>query len=283
MMRIANLDGRLVLLQGDTALDVEDFSDGRFGASPQAVYDRWDEFVSWAAGSEIPSRGVRFDAARLGSPTPAPRQVIAVGLNYRDHATEAGFAIPDDLPPVFTKFVSAITGPNGTVTLPDGDVDWEIELAVVMGKMASRVHQDRAWAHVAGLTVAQDISERILQMSGPAPQFSLAKSHRGFLPLGPSVVTIDEFRDPDALRLTSSVNGETVQDGTTADLIFPVPQLIARLSAVIDLYPGDIILTGTPAGVGMGRTPPRYLRDGDVLISSIEHIGQMRQTFITPS
>jgi len=278
-MRLGNLDGRLVIVRDDRAFDVEELSGGRFGPHPQEIYPQWDEFDAWAAAVAIDGFGAPVDPTRLGPPVPSPRQILAVGLNYRNHAAEAGFAVPEQLPPVFTKFVSAITGPYAVVALPPGDVDWEVELAVVMGRTARTVHPDDAWAHVAGLTIAQDLSERRLQMAGPAPQFGLAKSHPGFLPLGPLVVTPDEFVDPDDLALSASVNGETVQDATTADLIFPVPMLIARLSEIVTLYPGDLILTGTPAGVGFGRTPARYLTDGDMLVSRIAGIGEMRQLF----
>jgi 2-keto-4-pentenoate hydratase/2-oxohepta-3-ene-1,7-dioic acid hydratase in catechol pathway len=277
-MRIASLNDRLVLVAGDAAFDVETASGGLFSHRIAEVYDRWAEFRAWAA-SHDGDGGCPIDPIRLGSPSPAPRQIIAFGLNYRDHAAESSIAAPDGLPPVFTKFVSAVTGPYTEVTLPDGNVDWEVELALVIGRATHRITAAEAWDHVAGVTVAQDLSERIQQFSGPAPQFSLAKSHPGFLPLGPVLVTVDELDDPNALSLSAEVNGETVQNGNTRDLIMAVPELLARLSTVLTLYPGDVLLTGTPAGVGMGRTPPRYLAAGDVLTSTIEGIGTIRQTF----
>ncbi len=139
-----------------------------------------------------------------------------------------------------------------------------------------------AWNHVAGLTAGQDISERVLQRTGPAPQFSLAKSHPGFSPMGPWLVTPDELRNPDDVELTCAIDGELVQKGRSRDLIFGVPELIARLSAVLLLLPGDVIYTGTPAGVGMGRTPQRFLRPGEMLTSSITGIGELSQTFVSP-
>jgi 2-keto-4-pentenoate hydratase/2-oxohepta-3-ene-1,7-dioic acid hydratase in catechol pathway len=277
-MRIASLNDRLVLLHNNGVVDVGAASAGLFSHRIADVYDRWDEFCTWTASQE-PRGAEDFDEAELGSPSPAPRQIIAFGLNYRDHATEAGIAAPGGLPPVFTKFLSSMTGPHTTVTLPGGNVDWEVELAVVIGRTAHHISETDAWDYIAGVTVAQDLSERVLQMSGPAPQFSLGKSYPGFLPLGPALVTIDELDDPNALGLTTVLNGETVQDGNTRDLIMPVATLLAQLSNVITLYPGDVIITGTPAGVGMGRKPPRYLADGDVLTSTIEGIGTIRQTF----
>ena len=278
-MRIANLSGRLVLIIGGRAVDVGNASEGRFESDPQAIYARWAEFRSWAAQADLPA-GAEFDAADLGAPAPAPRQLLAAGLNYRDHAGESGFAVPEGLPPVFTKFASSITGPVTTVRLPPGGhTDWEIELVVVIGTRAWQVAESDAWRHVAGLTVGQDLSERISQLAGPAPQFSLGKSLPGFTPMGPYLVTPDEFADPDDLGLRATLNGEQVQKARTSELIFPVPALISRLSARLPLLPGDVIFTGTPAGVGLGRDPQRWLADGDELVSAIEGIGELRQRF----
>ncbi|MFF8414127.1 fumarylacetoacetate hydrolase family protein [Streptomyces omiyaensis] len=279
-MRIANLSGRLALVVDGRAVDVEKASGGRFSADPQAVYERWEEFRAWAAAAELPV-GTALDPAELGSPAPAPRQTLAIGLNYRDHAAESGFAVPEGLPPVFTKFVTSISGPVTEVKLPaGGDTDWEVELVAVVGRRAEGVREADAWSHVAGLAVGQDVSERVLQLAGPAPQFSLGKSHPGFAPIGPWLVTPDEFDDPDDLELRCAVNGEEVQKGRTRDLILSVPALIARLSAVLPLLPGDVVFTGTPAGVGIGRDPRRFLAAGDVLVSSVEGIGELRQTFV---
>ncbi|MFI5756310.1 fumarylacetoacetate hydrolase family protein [Streptomyces sp. NPDC051569] len=276
-MRTANVAGRLVLRKDDGWIDVERASGGRFAAEPQEIFERWDEFQAWAEGAEGPS--VAVDESDLLSPVPSPRQILAVGLNYRDHADESGFAVPET-PPVFTKFVSSVTGPYGDITLPDGSVDWEVELVAVIGRHAWQVSRDEAWEHVAGLTVGQDLSERELQLSGPVPQFSLGKSHPGFAPLGPCLVTPDEFGNRDDLELGCSVNGEEVQKGRTSQLIFSVPDLIARLSGVLPLLPGDVIFTGTPAGVGMGRTPKRFLADGDELVSHVEGIGTLRHRLV---
>ncbi|MEU2676695.1 fumarylacetoacetate hydrolase family protein [Streptomyces sp. NPDC007107] len=278
-MRIANLSGRLALIVDGKAVDVEQASDGSFPADPQAVYERWEEFHAWVATADLPE-GVTFRPADLGSPAPAPRQTLAVGLNYRDHASESGFAVPEGLPPVFTKFVTSISGPVSEVKLPEGgNTDWEVELVAVIGRRAEAVREQDAWAHVAGLAVGQDISERVSQLAGPAPQFSLGKSFPGFTPIGPWLVTPDEFDDPDDLELSCAINGEEVQKSRTRDLIFSVPALIAELSAVLPLLPGDVVFTGTPAGVGLGRDPQRFLAVGDELVSTIEGIGELRQTF----
>lgn len=279
-MRIANLRNRLVLVHEGLAIDVEQASDGRFSSDPQAVYARWEEFLGWAKEAALVS-GVGFEAAELGSPAPAPRQTLAIGLNYRDHASESGFDAPTGRPPVFTKFATSISGPVTEVKLPEGGrTDWEVELVAVVGKEARGVSEEDAWGCVAGLAAGQDISERVIQLAGPAPQFSLGKSYPGFAPIGPWLVTPDEFANPDDLELSCTVNGEEVQKGRTRDLIYSVPALIASLSAVLPLLPGDVIFTGTPAGVGLGRDPQRWLHEGDVLVSSIEGIGELRQTFV---
>jgi len=279
-MRIANLRQRLSLIAGDGAIDVHTASDGRFDADPAAVYPRWQEFTDWAASAALPAPEP-FAAADLGSPSPSPRQVYGIGLNYADHAAESGFAKPDIAPPVFTKFPSCITGPRGEIELPaGGHTDWEVELVVIIGRTAARVPADSAWDHVAGLAAGQDVSERILQLAATPPQFSLGKSYPRFGPVGPWLVTPDEFGNPDDLELSCAINGEEVQKGRTSDLIFSVSDLIEQLSAVTPLLPGDVIFTGTPSGVGMGRSPQRFLAPGDVLTSHIENIGEMRHTFV---
>lgn len=191
--------------------------------------------------------------------------------------TTSNFAVPDQ-PTVFTKFVTCLTGPTGEITLPPGDVDWEVELVAIIGKRADHVTVEDAWDHVAGLTVGQDLSERILQRSGPAPQSSMAKSYPGFGPLGPVVVTPGEVPNRDDLKLGCLADGEQLQKGRTSDMVFPVAELVSRLSAITPLLPGDIIFTGTPTGVGMGRTPQRFLKPGQELVTYIEGIGTMRHT-----
>lgn len=279
-MRIANINGRLNVISGDRAWDVETSSRGLFSADPQAVYARWPQFVEWASAGP-PGEPRPFARDRLGPPVPRPAQVFAIGLNYRGHAAESGFAVPAS-PTVFTKFVTAIAAPGGDILLPAGDVDWEVELVVVLGQQARNVPPSQAWNYVAGLTVGQDLSERRTQLAGPAPQFSLGKSFPGFAPIGPCLVTPDELGSVDDIEIGCSVNGEPVQKGQTRDLIFPVPDLIAYLSSVLTLLPGDIIFTGTPDGVGQGRNPQRFLSAGDELVSHAAGIGEMRHRFTTP-
>jgi 2-keto-4-pentenoate hydratase/2-oxohepta-3-ene-1,7-dioic acid hydratase in catechol pathway len=279
-MRIATVSQRLCLVTDDGAVDVATASGGIFEADSAAVYARWAEFTEWAGTALLPDP-VPFASHNLGSPSPAPRQVFGIGLNYSEHVAESGFAKPVTSPPVFTKFASCITGPNGEITLPEGGhTDWEVELVVIIGQLAERVPAAAAWRYVAGLSVGQDVSERILQMATTPPQFSLGKSYPGFGPVGPWLVTPDEFDNPDDLELGCLINGEQMQQARTSQLIFSVSELIEQLSAVTPLLPGDLIFTGTPSGVGLGRTPPRWLAPDDVLTSYIERIGVMRHTFV---
>ena len=281
-MQIANVGGRAkVILGGGRAVDAATASEGRFGPSPSAVYERWDEFREFfqeKGTAAAPSEP--FSPSIAGPPSPFPRQVFAVALNYQAHAAESGLRPPDD-PLFFTKFVSAFSGPVTEVVLPEGKVDWETELVAVIGRPTRHITQADGWSHVAGVTVGQDISERALQRSGPAPQYSLAKSHEGFAPQGPVLVTPDELADPDDLALGCEVNGEVMQSARTSQMIFPVAALVAYLSQVVCLFPGDVIFTGTPPGVGMGRDPQVFLKPGDRLVSHIEGIGELRQTFVS--
>jgi 2-keto-4-pentenoate hydratase/2-oxohepta-3-ene-1,7-dioic acid hydratase in catechol pathway len=278
-MRTGNLSGRLTLFTDEGGIDVERASDGRFDADPQAVYERWEEFVEWAKTTPMDG-AVPFDFEDLGAPAPQPGQVFAIGMNYRSHAEEAGVGIPAS-PMVFTKFVSSFLGPTGDIVLAGDTVDWEVELVAVIGKRAYHTPVERGWDHIAGLTAGQDISERTVQMRGAFPQLSLGKSFPGFSPSGPWLVTPDEFADPDDLELSCGVDGEEMQKARTSDLVFSVPALVAELSAVTPLAPGDVIFTGTPAGVGMTAKPPRYLKAGEELVTSIEGIGQMRHQFVS--
>lgn len=281
-MRILNVSGRLVVETDNGGVDVAQASNGQYGTDVHGVFGQWEQFREWAATlapDQIdPDHRVPLEDAQLGAPSPTPRQVFAIGLNYRDHAAEAGFDLPADLPPTFTKFPTCISAPHTGVHLPSGSVDWEVELVAVIGRRADKVSAELAWDHIAGLTVGQDFSERVVQMVGPVPQFSLGKSYPGFGPLGPRLVTPDEFADRDDLALECTINGEQVQKGRTSQMIFSVAELIARLSAICPLLPGDVIFTGTPAGVGMARTPPRYLTPGDEVVSTIEGIGSLHNT-----
>lgn len=287
-MRIANIDNRAALVLGtegvERAVDIAAVSRGRYGPTLAGIYEAWEGFTKWVAEQDISALAedsFAIDRRALGAPSPAPRQVFAVGLNYHAHAAESGFESPTHLPPVFTKYASSFTGPDTEVIIPTGgNVDWEVELVVVIGREAKKITEHDAWSHVAGLTAGQDISERVSQLRGPAPQFGLGKSFDGFSPQGPWLVTPDEFADPDNLELGCSIDGEQVQKGNTRELIFSVSKLISILSHTVTLYPGDVIFTGTPAGVGVGREPQRFLQAGEHLDSWIEGIGELHQRFV---
>ncbi|MDQ6695909.1 MAG: fumarylacetoacetate hydrolase family protein [Actinomycetota bacterium] len=278
-MRLVNASGRLGLVVDGGLIDVERTSGGQFAADTQAVYSRWAEFVTWTETAPAGPIEV-IDDETLGPPAPQPRQVFAIGLNYFDHAEEAGMEPPTDSMVVFTKFPSSITGPFATIEVPPGSVDWETELVVVIGEPAYRVTEADAWRHVAGLTVGQDISERELQFRPPSPQFNLGKSFPGFSPMGPALVTPDEFADRNDIKIGCELNGEQVQLGQTGNMIFSVPRIIAELSSTLPLLAGDVIFTGTPAGIGWARVPPRLIQPGHELVTTAETIGTMRHRFV---
>jgi 2-keto-4-pentenoate hydratase/2-oxohepta-3-ene-1,7-dioic acid hydratase in catechol pathway len=223
-----------------------------------------------------------LDLRALEAPVPRPRQVFAIGMNYAAHAAEAGVDAPE-FPPTFTKFPTCIAGPDAEVGLPSTFVDWEVELVVVIGERAYEVASGKGWTHVAGLMVGQDLSERVVQLRPPAPQFSLGKSFPGFGPIGPWIVTPDELENPDDLAISCTLNGEEVQKSRTSDLIFGVDALVHDLSSITPLLPGDLIFTGTPSGVGGARTPPRFLAPGDHLVSTIEGIGTIHTHLVDRS
>jgi 2-keto-4-pentenoate hydratase/2-oxohepta-3-ene-1,7-dioic acid hydratase in catechol pathway len=287
IVRTATVSGRTALITDDGAIDVAQASKGRFGSGAAELFERWPEVRNWARQllqSPLPAGLVRrYEPAELGPPSTNPRQIFAIGLNYASHAAESGVQVSETLvcPPTFTKFVGSLSGPYTELVLPSDKVDWEVELVAVIGTRADRVVRADAWSHVAGLTVGQDFSERDIQRSGPVPQFSMGKSFVGFGPTGPWVVTPDEFADPDDLELECIINGETVQKSRTSAMIFSIPDLIASLSAICPLLPGDVIFTGTPAGVGLARTPEVYLKPGDEVVSRIEGIGTLRQLCVS--
>ncbi|GAA4882730.1 fumarylacetoacetate hydrolase family protein [Pseudonocardia benzenivorans] len=285
-MRLLNLEGRPALaVAGGGAIDVATASGDRFGPGFASVYERWDDFRAWASTVERGAHPVVAvdDDDLLGPPVPRPSQVFAIGLNYLAHVAEGGSALPEQ-PMVFTKFPASVTGPHDDIEVPTGSVDYEVELVVVVGRWTHKITPDRAWAHVAGLTAGQDLSERELQIHGPAPQqHNLAKSHTGFSPIGPALVTPDEFADPDDIGLRTVLNGVEVQSGRTSDMVFGVAELISYLSGFLPLLPGDLVFTGTPAGIGWTRDPKLLLGPGDELVTEVEGIGEMRNRFVAGS
>jgi 2-keto-4-pentenoate hydratase/2-oxohepta-3-ene-1,7-dioic acid hydratase in catechol pathway len=274
--RLANREGRALLLSADgtRGLDVADASHGELPADPMALLGRWVDLCALAARVD-PERGEPIAPETLDPCVPRPQSVFAIGLNYRDHAEEAGLPLPTS-PMVFTKFPSCLAGPAASIALGSDRVDWEVELVVVIGRAARAIRAADALEHVAGYCVGQDVSDRRLQFSDKPPQFSLGKSLAGYGPIGPAVVSLEHVADPNDLHLTCEIDGERVQDGRTRDMVFAVPELIEYLSRHCVLAPGDLIFTGTPAGVGSAREPRRYLAPGELLTSRIDGLGQLR-------
>lgn len=217
---------------------------------------------------------------RIGAPVAGVRQFVAIGLNYRRHAEEAGLPLPAE-PIVFNKAVTSICGPNDDIVMPEGSeqTDWEIELGIVIGSTVRKVPVDQALAHVAGYCLANDVSERHWQIHRNG-QWGKGKSFDSYGPIGPWLVTTDDIPDPQALAMQLEVNGKTMQSGNTSDMIFSVAQIVSYLSEFMTLLPGDVIITGTPAGVGLGMKPPSFLKKGDVLSLRIDQLGTQTQRVV---
>ena len=268
-MRFATIDGRAALVSEDGYADL-----GSLGlpSDPLEALGRWEELRAVTVTSWSP-----YEPSRLGAPVPNPRQVFALAANYKDHAAEAGLDVPEN-PYVFTKFPSCIVGPHDDIVLSNNRCDWEVELVVVIASRCRNVAVEDAWSVVAGLTIGQDISDRKVQFRKPFPHLAVSKSFPTFGPTGPWITTTDELADPGQLALRCSINDQLMQDSTTAQLVFDVPALIASISSMVELLPGDLIFTGTPAGVGSTRDPRLYLNPGDVITSEIEGLGTMTNT-----
>jgi 2-keto-4-pentenoate hydratase/2-oxohepta-3-ene-1,7-dioic acid hydratase in catechol pathway len=280
-MRVGNLRGRAVLLSRDMTrgLDLETASGGRFGPDPMLALANWDALRAFAGGVEL-SGAAEVDVAALGPCSPRPRAVFGIGLNYRDHAAEAGLPVPKE-PLVFTKFPSCLVGPSSDVVVFGDRVDWEAELVVVIGKRAESVGEGRALEYVAGFCCGQDVSDRKLQFASQPPQFSLGKSRATFGPIGPAIVTLDELATPLDLAITCDLDAERMQTSRTSQLIFGVPELVAYLSRHCELLPGDLIFTGTPGGVGSVRK--RFLKPGETIRTQIEGVGALVNRCVAPS
>ncbi len=269
---LVNLGGRAGLRRDDRVIDIEAASDGRFPAEPMGVLAHWNDLRAWASGIPNDAPSEEVDETRLGPPIPSPQKVFGVGLNYTDHAEEAGLELPKE-PLIFTKFPSCLVGPRADVVLTSNRVDYEVELVVVVGEGGRDIPESEALSRVAGYCVGQDISDRRMQFAGKPPQFSMGKSVDTFGPIGPGIVPIDEISNPNDLAISCEVSGETLQKARTSLMVFSVPELVSWLSKFCTLVPGDLIFTGTPAGVGSVRDPRRYLAAGDVITSTIEGLG----------
>lgn len=264
-----------VQLESGARVDASELTadyDEQFFASDGLI--RLREWVT----SEADKAPVVAESERMGPPVARPSKLVCIGLNYRDHAIEAGMEIPTE-PVVFMKATSAISGPFDDTCMPRGStkMDWEVELAFVIDKTAKYVDEAQAMAHVAGFTVCNDYSERVFQLERGG-QWVKGKSADGFAPLGPYLVTPDEFGNLESKQLSLTVNGEVMQDGSTESMIFQIPKLVSYLSGIMTLLPGDVVSTGTPPGVGMGRG--RFLKAGDVVEAKVESLGSQRQTIL---
>jgi 2-keto-4-pentenoate hydratase/2-oxohepta-3-ene-1,7-dioic acid hydratase in catechol pathway len=273
MFRLLNVNGRAALERDGQWYDLARLSGDAGLADPLVAVARHRELHALGERCESETAGGLLTEVVLGAPVPQPRQVFGIGLNYLDHAGESGVPLPP-APLTFTKFPSCIAGPTADVPLSGDMVDWEVEIVVVIGDEVSRVGVAEAWDVVAGLTLGQDISDRAVQMTGVPAQFCLGKSFTNYGPIGPALVSIDAFDDPDDIALWCDVAGERMQAARTNELIFSIPTLVAYLSSICRLYPGDLIFTGTPSGVGMARG--RYLTEGDTIISGADVIGELR-------
>ena len=271
----ANVDGRACLVEGDSYFDLERISQGSISADPMHAIARNAEFHEIAASlGSHESDGVLTEA-RLRAPVPRPRNSFGVGLNYKDHAEESKMDLPK-VPVVFTKYPSCIAGPYDDVLLRGDSNDYEAELVVGIGQTTREVAYEQAWSHIAGLTIGQDVSDRALQLAARPAHFGLGKSRDTYGPTGPALVSPDSFEDPNDLSITCDINGERRQDARTSSLIFDVPFLVSYLSEIMTLEAGDLIFTGTPAGVGM--PDKRFLKAGDVIRTTVGGIGAMENT-----
>ncbi len=261
-------DGRIL----DVSAFGKDYDEAFFGSN--AI----NELKQWVEDKDLPEVSKE---TRLAAPLKRPSKIICIGLNFSDHAEESGMEAPPE-PIIFFKATSALVGPNDDLVMPKGGdkTDWEVELAFVVGKKATYVSEDDALNHIAGYCLHNDYSERAFQLERSG-QWVKGKSCDTFAPIGPFIATPDEIDDIDNLKMWLKVNGETKQDGTTANLIFKVPFLLSYLSQFMTLLPGDIVSTGTPAGVGLGFNPPQYLKAGDTVELGIDQLGSSAQKVVS--
>lgn len=282
---------RLVSFQKETVRGFGVERDGRVFPLASAGYNNDAEFFANVEAALSAARAVMQNPAaesyslsevQLLAPVTRPGKILCVGLNYRDHAIESNMAIPS-VPTVFLKLPNAVTAPESDIVLPtiSQQPDYEAELAAVIGKGGRNIREADWEQHVLGYTILNDVSARDIQLA--TSQWILGKSFDSFCPMGPAIVTTDELRDPHALDIELSINGERLQHSNTRELIFKLPQLIAYLSAIIPLEAGDIISTGTPAGVGLGREPKRWLKPGEEVVIRISGIGQLRNRTVAAS
>ncbi|MEN9506788.1 MAG: hypothetical protein RI958_2714 [Actinomycetota bacterium] len=286
-MRFANLLGRASIVVSDDSgtdhvIDIERAGAGAWSSDPAVYVDLANHaaLAELAAGCD-PAAWPVLDPAELRAPVPRPPKGLGVGLNYRTHAIESGRDLPTE-PHLFGKTDNCVAGPFDDIVAPAGRdmIDYEAEVVIVFGTTCRSVSEADAWGCIAGVMAGQDISDRGEQFRPPIKQFTIAKSYDTFGPTGPFLVTPDELADRDALELTGVVSGEVMQHAVTSDLIFSVPALVAWLTQFMTFGPGDLVWTGTPGGVGEARTPPRFLRDGDVVETTVAGVGTIRNRVV---
>jgi len=266
-----------ILLDDGTRLDAtafgRDYDEAFFEDSGLDSLREWVKNTSSAAPQLSPS-------ARLGPPICRPSKIVCIGLNFRDHASESKMEIPAE-PVIFFKATTSLAGPNDSLVIPRNatKVDWEVELAIVIGKRGVYISRDRAHEHIAGFVLHNDYSERSFQLERGG-QWVKGKSADTFAPLGPFLATPDEIPNPGDLAMWLKVNGEVRQNSSTSNMIFDVATLVSYVSEFMTLLPGDVISTGTPAGVGLGMKPPQYLKPGDIVELGIEGLGESRQQVV---
>lgn len=277
MFRLINAGGRAALWSPVGLHDLATVSGRSELADLHCALESHELPHDFTLDAEQREIGLIGEDVSFGPRVPRPTNVFAIGLNYHDHAQESGLPVPE-VPMVFTKFNGSIAAPDASIELRGQTVDWEVELVAVVGTAGRDVAVADAWSHIAGVTLAQDISDRHVQMSSTPPQFSLGKSFDRYGPMSATLVSPDCFADRDDIRIWCDLSGSSVQDASTRDLIFTIPQLVEHLSAVCTLQVGDVILIGTPAGVGASRG--RFLRPGDVLTSGADLISPLRNVFV---
>jgi 2-keto-4-pentenoate hydratase/2-oxohepta-3-ene-1,7-dioic acid hydratase in catechol pathway len=285
-MRLATIQTatgpRAAILKGSSFIDLH-ATDATLPTSVRQLLAEGTATLRKAAQAADHPDAVRHDSARVKflPPVPDPAKVICIGLNYRDHAAESGVPVPAE-PVMFTKFTTALIGHDDQIVLPpvSKKVDYEAELVIVVGKRGKNIKADQAAGYVAGYTIGHDVSARDWQLEKEGKQWTIGKTFDTFAPIGPVLVTADEVSDPKNLPICLRLNGKVMQDSNTKQMVFDAAALLAYLSQVLTLEPGDLIFTGTPPGVGFARKPPVFLQPGDVAEVEIEGLGILRNTVV---
>jgi 2,4-diketo-3-deoxy-L-fuconate hydrolase len=281
-MKLISHEGRAAFAEGEQVHWVDEVSEGRLAGDPSALLagGHWEDLVALHTRGDL-GAGAPWPDAPLQAPTPRPGTIFGIGANYAEHAKTAGIKA-GTFPTVFIKLPSSVVGPTDDIVIPAGreQIDWESELAFVIGRAGRAIAREDALGHVAGVMVSQDITERDVQFNAGGGQFTLGKGYDTFCPLGPALVTLDELPPLGQLRIKATLNDEVVQDGSVGDMTYDVAALIAALSQITTLRPGDVVLTGTPAGTGFTREPARFLAPGDRLVTEIGGIGSLANTVV---